>query len=79
MEYALNLKKLRPNVMVSGYTNGNVGYVPTRKAFEDGGYEVDLAYKLYAQQMFTPDAEDVILDAGTRLLADRRSHPGPRA
>jgi len=79
VEYALNLKKLRPNVMVSGYTNGNVGYVPTRKAFEDGGYEVDLAYKLYAQQMFTPDAEDVILDAGTRLLADRRSHPGPRA
>lgn len=68
VDYALALKKVRPNVMVSGYTNGNVGYVPAKYAFAEGGYEVDLAYKLYAEQMFKPEIEDVILDAGARLL-----------
>lgn len=68
VDYALALKKVRPNVMVSGYTNGNVGYVPAKYAFAEGGYEVDLAYKLYAEQMFKPEIEDVILDAGSRLL-----------
>jgi hypothetical protein len=27
-------------VLVCGYTNGNVGYVPTRAAYDEGGYEV---------------------------------------
>ena len=69
VEYALNLKKMRPNVMVSAYTNGNVGYVPTESAFPDGGYEVDFAYKLYAEQRFSPSVEKVILSAGARVLA----------
>lgn len=68
VDYALALKKVRPNVMVSGYTNGNVGYVPAKYAFAEGGYEVDLAYKLYAEQMFRPEIEDVILAAAGRLL-----------
>ncbi len=68
VDYALAMKKMRPNVMVSGYTNGNVGYVPAKYAFAEGGYEVDLAYKLYAEQMFKPEIEDVILDASARLL-----------
>lgn len=71
VEYALNLKKMRPNVMVSAYTNGNVGYVPTESAFPDGGYEVDFAYKLYAEQKLSPSVEKVILSAGERLLARR--------
>ena len=68
VEYALNLKKMKPNVMVAGYANGNVGYVPTEAAFPDGGYEVDFAYKLYAEQQFAPAIEEVILSAGARLL-----------
>ena len=69
VEYALQIKKLRPNVFVAGYANGNVGYVPTASAFKEGGYEVDLAYKLYGEQMLTPKAEKIILSAASRLLA----------
>jgi len=68
IEYALQIKKFQPNVFVAGYANGNVGYVPTAAAFKDGGYEVDLAYKLYGEQMLTPKAEKVILSAAGRLL-----------
>lgn len=28
---------------VSGYTNGNVGYSPTRDAYDGDGYEVSLS------------------------------------
>lgn len=68
IEYALNIKQMAPNVMVSAYTNGNVGYVPTRKAFDEGGYEVDLAYKLYGQQKLSPMVETVILAAAGKLF-----------
>ena len=59
---------MKPNVFVAGYANGNVGYVPTAAAFSEGGYEVDLAYKLYGEQMLTPDAEGIILSAAASLL-----------
>lgn len=70
IEYALNIKNMKPNVMVSAYTNGNVGYVPTKKAFDEGGYEVDLAYKLYAQQKLSPMVECVILAAVEKVLGE---------
>ncbi|MGH2345181.1 MAG: neutral/alkaline non-lysosomal ceramidase N-terminal domain-containing protein, partial [Chloroflexota bacterium] len=35
-------------VLVCGYTNGNVGYVPTRAAYAEGGYEVVSAQRLRA-------------------------------
>ncbi len=68
VEYALNIKKMRSNIMVAAYANGNVGYVPTRKAFDQGGYEVDLAYKLYGEQKLSPMCESVILAAAERVL-----------
>jgi len=68
VEYALNLKKMRPNTFVAGYANGNVGYVPTASAFPDGGYEVDLAYKLYAEQKLAPEVEKIIVATAARLL-----------
>ena len=67
VEYALNIKKMRPNTFVAGYANGNVGYVPTAAAFPDGGYEVDLAYKLYSEQKLSPAVEEVILDSARKV------------
>lgn len=34
-------------VMISGFTNGNVGYIPARRAYPKGGYEIDSAYRYY--------------------------------
>ena len=55
----------RPNpVMVLGYTNGDAGYLPTRQAFSEGGYEVDMAYRYYGRKgPFTEELEDIILKA----------------
>lgn len=68
VEYALQIKQMKSNVFVAGYANGNVGYVPTAAAFKEGGYEVDVAYKLYGEQMLTPEAEKIIVSAAGRLL-----------
>ncbi len=69
VEISLAIKALRPQVFVAGYANGNIGYVPTRSAFEEGGYEVDVAWKLYGEQMITPDAEQLIVDSARGLLS----------
>lgn len=69
VEYALNMKQMKPNIMVAGYANGNVGYVPTAAAFDQGGYEIDCAYRLYAVQQFSPDVEKAVINAARRLLA----------
>ena len=61
-----------PHTYVVGYANGNLGYVPTREACAEGGYEVDLAYKLYANFRFAPEAFDVLRQKGTELLARLR-------
>ena len=45
---------------ISGVTNGYIGYLPTRKAFEKGGYEVVSA-------RCGPDAEDRLVESVKRL------------
>lgn len=69
VEYALRLKSRAPNLMVVGYANGNIGYVPTASAFVVGGYEVDDACRLYGQYALTPECEDIILRAANCLLS----------
>lgn len=36
-----------PHVFVAGFGNDNIGYIPTRRAYPLGGYEVNEAYKYY--------------------------------
>jgi hypothetical protein len=49
VEFGLTIKKtLAPvHAIVVGYANGNFGYLPTRVAYTQGGYEVNDAYKYY--------------------------------
>lgn len=47
-----------------GYTNGSIGYVPTRQAYPEGGYEVTHACQV------DPDAGDMINEACLRALED---------
>ena len=54
---------IQPTYVV-GCANGMVGYIPTRIAFEHGGYEttVSMGNKL------TPDAAQMVADAALRVI-----------
>jgi neutral ceramidase len=46
---------------VAGYTNGNIGYVPTADAFPLGGYEVTTAHEYYRLlHPVAPEAEALL-------------------
>ncbi|MEJ5299191.1 MAG: hypothetical protein WHZ52_14270, partial [Armatimonadota bacterium] len=64
-EIGLALRRLRPGkrTLVAGYTNGNIGYIPTEEAFQEGGYEVTDAWRYYGYQMIGPESERLLLDA----------------
>jgi hypothetical protein len=51
------------HTLFSGYSNGGFGYLPTREAYEEGGYEVGVA-------LFSPDAADVVVREGLSMLKD---------
>jgi hypothetical protein len=51
-----------PCLLIGGYSNGMVGYVPTAEAFEHAGYEVGCA-------QFEPNAADTIADAAVDAVA----------
>lgn len=52
-------------LMVCGYTNGTIGYLPTSAAFADFGYEVGMA-------RYSPDSADRVIEAATGLLRKDR-------
>jgi hypothetical protein len=49
------------HTLFSGYSNGGFGYIPTKDAYPEGGYEIEAT-------PFAPDAADVLVDAALRLL-----------
>ena len=49
---------------VCGYTNGSAGYLPTAKAFDGGGYEVEMA------SQFARGAGEVFVEAASSLLRE---------
>jgi len=51
------------HTLFSGYSNGNFGYLPTRSAFEEGGYEVSVA-------LYSPEAEDIVVAEALSLLRE---------
>jgi hypothetical protein len=53
--------------ILSGYTNGNIGYIPTATAFEEGGYE-PTSYVYTLQQEFDPKVEKVATSGALRAL-----------
>jgi hypothetical protein len=52
------------HTLFAGYTNGTIGYVPTRAAYADGGYEVTHACNV------APAAGEQIEEESIRLLQD---------
>ena len=57
MEFSHKIKSLNSDKKIfwSGYTNGWLGYLPTAKAYEEGGYET-------RNTPLSPESEELILD-----------------
>ena len=56
------------HTFVAGYTNGVIGYLPTAKAFDEGGYEVTSSFQFYYGTYFlAPGVEQAVVEAGIRL------------
>jgi hypothetical protein len=70
VEIGIQIKEHSPfsHNMVAGYTNDNLGYIPTSVAFEEGGYEPN-AYVYMLEQRLEPSVEEAALSAGLSVLA----------
>ncbi len=63
-----------PKTLVAAYANGNVGYIPTARAFDEGGYEVEGAHKFYyGVYRLTPEVEGLVTDAAVALARELAS------
>lgn len=61
-------------VMVVGFANGNVGYIPARRAYPHRGYEIDDAYRYYGYpSAFAPEAGEMIVAAAGELIQSTRA------
>jgi len=55
--------------IVSGYSNGSVGYIPNEESIKQGGYEAQDAYKLYyLPAPFVPETAHEIIDGTESAL-----------
>jgi len=66
VEYGLKIKEHSPfsYTYIVGYANDYIGYIPTKKAFEEGGYEV----RTGAASKLASEAGDMILKETLELL-----------
>jgi Neutral/alkaline non-lysosomal ceramidase, N-terminal len=51
------------HTLFSGYSNGNFGYLPTREAFLEGGYEVSVS-------LYSPEAADIVVNEALAMLRE---------
>ena len=49
--------------LFSGYSNGGFGYLPTRSAFAEGGYEVETS-------PFSEDAAEILVNESIQMLKE---------
>jgi len=68
VDIGLNIKKASayPYTFIVEMANGAIGYFPTRKAFEIGGYEPERAAKIYGTYLLTPDIQSIIEEGAVR-------------
>jgi neutral ceramidase len=56
-------------VTVLGYTNNDIGYIPARQAYAQGGYEITDAFKFYGfPAVLAPEAGDLVRQSAARML-----------
>jgi len=65
-----------PHTVPLGYTNGCIGYLPTATAYEEGGYEVEQAFKFYGRLlMHAPESEQIATEWLLRQLKQVAAAP----
>jgi len=71
VEIGLNIKKASPYpyTYVVELANGSINYLPTRKAFDKGGYELDFATKVYGIYALTPDTQSVTEEGALKAIS----------
>ncbi|HUU70371.1 MAG TPA: hypothetical protein VM186_12655 [Planctomycetota bacterium] len=58
-----------PRTYVLGYANGNIGYLPFREIYQEGKYEVELAFIVYRRSFMTaPGGFELVRDKAIDLL-----------
>ncbi|MBE6552458.1 MAG: hypothetical protein E7665_10055 [Ruminococcaceae bacterium] len=70
-EYGGLFRALLPDrtVMVAGYSNGEIGYIPMEHMYEEGGYETDRSCDYYRiPKGFKPEIESIIMTNAKELL-----------
>lgn len=77
VEYGLQIQDRSPFdvTLVSELTNGACGYVPTKRAFEHGGYETHRS--VYVSRL-VPEAGEIIVRASSELLEALRQQESER-
>ena len=70
VRYQLDLERgCAAPLIVCGYANGCIGYVPTADEYARGGYEIDQAYKVYQSvRMIAPESEGIVRAGAWRVL-----------
>lgn len=70
VEIGLGIKEGSPyeHTLVAGYTNGCIGYMPTKKAFQEGGYETHYAYMLYGIYPVDEDVAEKMISSALKLI-----------
>lgn len=74
VEIGMNIAAASPfrHTFIIGYANRSVGYIPTRQAFAEGGYEVEAAHCHYGFPPFTPEVQGLVEGAALELLKSLR-------
>lgn len=78
VEYALYGRSISPfrSTLMLGYTDGAVGYLPVRSAYEEGGYEVGANEWFESGRPWDPSLEDILKREIEKMLQDLRRSAG---
>ena len=72
MDYNLQIKAAFPKekLIVAGYSNDVMCYIPTRRILNEGGYEANDSMIYFGQPgPFAPEVEDLVMNSMKRVLA----------
>jgi len=75
VEYGLMLKQHDHGVLPLPYSNGMIGYIPTAKQAEEGGYEaVESAFYFGLPAPFSPEAERILHESLREWIGKEDGH-----